>query len=240
MASSLNLAIVELRMLGLSPSHASATFANPSVAAAASKGPLVAFKLSGQDAVAKWSAAIAGQAGVSGSISGAAAAKEAEALFGGAIPPTASKSEFGSSSLLLIRPHAVRDGKLGAILHQLMASGFAVRGMHMLQLSRPNAVEFLEVYKGVVPEFADWVEELAGGKCVAVQAVYSAQADMSVPALRELCGAHDPEIASHLHKGSLRALYGDDKVKNAVHCTDLPDDAPLELDYFFCLLPSAA
>jgi len=134
----------------------------------------------------------------------------------------------------------VREGKLGAILHQVMASGFAVRGLQMLQLSRPNAVEFLEVYKGVVPEYSDWVEEVVSGKCVAVQVVYSAQKEMSVPALRELCGAHDPEIASHLHKGSLRALYGDDKVKNAVHCTDLPDDAPLELDYFFCLLPSAA
>ena len=57
-----------------------------------------------------------------------------------------------------------------------------------------------------------------------------------VLALRELCGAHDPEIASHLHTSSLRALYGVSKVKNAVHCSDLPEDAPLEVDYFFSIL----
>jgi len=153
---------------------------------------------------------------------------------------TAAPEEFESSSLLLVRPHAVRDGKLGAILHQVIESGFSLRALSMVQLSRPNAVEFMEVYKGVVPEYTEWVEEIVGGKCVAVQVVYSPQPEKSVVALRELCGAHDPEVAGHLHKGSLRALYGEDKVKNAVHCTDLPDDSPLELDYFFCLLPSAA
>ncbi len=53
---------------------------------------------------------------------------------------------------------------------------------------------------------------------------------------RELCGAHDPEIASHLQPDSLRARFGKTKVNNAVHCTDLPEDGPLEVDYFFGIL----
>jgi len=57
-----------------------------------------------------------------------------------------------------------------------------------------------------------------------------------VLASRELCGAHDPEIASHLHASSLRAQYGTSKVKNAVHCTDLPEDGQMEVDYFFSIL----
>ena len=61
--------------------------------------------------------------------------------------------------LLLVRPHAVREGKLGLIVHQLLGSGFAIAGLYMLQLTRPNAGEFFEVYKGVVPEYAEWVEE---------------------------------------------------------------------------------
>ena len=48
--------------------------------------------------------------------------------------------------------------------------------------------------------------------------------------------ARDPEIASHLHPQSLRALCSQSKVKNAVHCTDLPEDGPLEVDYFFSIL----
>ena len=57
-----------------------------------------------------------------------------------------------------------------------------------------------------------------------------------VLALRELCGAHDPEIASHLQPDSFRARFGKNKVNNAVHCTDLPEDGPLEVDYFFGIL----
>jgi len=140
------------------------------------------------------------------------------------------------STLLLIRPHAVKAGLLGRMVDQVMGSGFRVLNMKMVQLSRPNAQEFLEVYKGVVPEYADWVEELTSGKGVALQLVNDAKPEATVMALRELCGAHDPEIATHLHPHSLRAQYGENKTKNAVHCTDLPEDGPLEVDYFFTLL----
>ncbi|MED6244921.1 Nucleoside diphosphate kinase 7 [Ataeniobius toweri] len=44
------------------------------------------------------------------------------------------------------------------------------------------------------------------------------------------------EIARHLRPNTLRALYGKDKVKNAVHCTDLPEDGGLEVQYFFKIL----
>lgn len=40
------------------------------------------------------------------------------------------------------------------------------------------------------------------------------------------------EIARHLRSQTLRARFGIDKIKNAVHCTDLPDDALLEVSYF--------
>jgi len=40
------------------------------------------------------------------------------------------------------------DGKLGVILDQLLGSGFSVGNLQMMQLSRPNAQEFLEVRKG--------------------------------------------------------------------------------------------
>lgn len=150
--------------------------------------------------------------------------------------PKAPVSEIESSSLLLVRPHAIKAGMLGRIVDQVLGSGFRVLGLKMVQLTRPNAQEFLEVYRGVVPECMDWVEELSAGKCVALQLVHKSKPESTVLAVRELCGAHDPEIAGHLHGSSLRALYGESKVKNAVHCTDLPEDGPLEVDYFFQLL----
>ena len=42
-----------------------------------------------------------------------------------------------------------------------------------------------------------------------------------------------------LRKGTLRARYGTDRNRNAIHCTDLPEDAPLEVNYFFKILQVA-
>ena len=54
----------------------------------------------------------------------------------------------------------------------------------MLQLSRQNALEFFEVYRGVVPEYLGWVEEVSCGKCVVLQCVYRDDPASSVEALR--------------------------------------------------------
>ena len=44
------------------------------------------------------------------------------------------------------------------------------------------------------------------------------------------------EIARHIRPRTLRALYGKDKVKNAVHCTDLAEDSTLEVrESFACI-----
>ena len=84
----------------------------------------------------------------------------------------------------------------------------------------------------------------------------------TVGVLRELVGPADPEVARLLRPQSLRALFGSDKVRspstalcfrsgccsiaastllhwqvrNAVHCTDLVEDGPLEAHYFFRIL----
>jgi nucleoside-diphosphate kinase len=103
----------------------------------------------------------------------------------------------------------------------------------MLQLSRQNALEFFEVYRGVVPEYLGWVEEVSCGKCVVLQCVYRDDPASSVEALRMLCGAHDPAVAASVEPDSIRALFGESRVKNAVHCSDLTEDGPSEVHYFF-------
>jgi nucleoside-diphosphate kinase len=46
---------------------------------------------------------------------------------------------------------------------------------------------------------------------------------------REFCGPHDPAIAKALRPSSIRSIFGEDRVKNAVHCTDLEEDGVLEV-----------
>jgi nucleoside-diphosphate kinase len=57
-----------------------------------------------------------------------------------------------------------------------------------------------------------------------------------VEAFRKLCGPHDPEIAKTLRPGTIRAKFGEDRVCNAIHCTDLPEDGVIECEYFFSIL----
>jgi len=45
----------------------------------------------------------------------------------------------------------------------------------------------------------------------------------------------DPEIAKNLRPNTIRAKYGKDRVENAIHCTDLPEDGILESEYFFSI-----
>jgi len=44
------------------------------------------------------------------------------------------------------------------------------------------------------------------------------------------------EVARQVRPNSIRALFGRTKAKNAIHCTDLPEDGKLEVEYFFKVL----
>jgi len=104
--------------------------------------------------------------------------------------------------------------------------------MELFNLDISQAEEFLEVYKGVVSEYRYMVENLAEGPCVAMEI---RQKD-AVNSFRELCGPHDPEVAKYLRPNTLRAMFGDDRVNNGVHGTDLEEDGILEVEYFFNIL----
>lgn len=70
------------------------------------------------------------------------------------------------------------------------------------------------------------------GPCI----VLEIRQENAVKAFRDLAGPMDPEIAKNLRPNTLRARFGLDKVKNAVHCTDLPEDGTLESEYFFSIM----
>ena len=95
--------------------------------------------------------------------------------------------------------------------------------------------EFLEVYKGVIENYGNAVIELSSGACIALQIVSSEDDDV-VTRFRELCAPQDPAIAKTLRPKTLRARFGESLTKNGVHCSDLKEDGPLEVEYFFSVL----
>jgi len=167
---------------------------------------------------------------VGGSSSGAQASKEIDFFFGKEWKTTAL---FNNCTLCIVRPHAfVESG--GAIVSQILGDGFEISAMNLNYLDKADAEEFLEVYKGVLPEYHDMVTALCAGACLVMEV---RQKD-AVATFRKLVGPHDPEVAKHLRPKTLRAIFGKDRVKNAVHCTDLPEDGLLEVEYFFNILQS--
>ena len=72
----------------------------------------------------------------------------------------------------------------------------------------------------------------SSGTCVALQLTRFDSPETLVDDVREIVGPRDPEIARTIRPESLRARFGEDKQFNAVHCVDLPEDGPLEVDFF--------
>lgn len=142
--------------------------------------------------------------------------------------PTAT---FSNCAVLVVKPHAV-TAHAGTIVQRVQNEGFEITALATFRLSRADAEDFLEVYAGVVPEHRKLVDHLSSGQLWALEV----RAENAVPALRAVCGPHDPEISRVLYPQSLRAQIGEDRVCNAVHATDLPEDGPLEAEFFFRLM----
>jgi len=104
--------------------------------------------------------------------------------------------------------------------------------MRLWHLDKVMAEEFFDVYKGVLPEYPEVVYQMSNGPAL----VMEVRQQDAVNAFRKLVGPHDPEVAKHLRSDTLRARFGVDRVRNAVHCTDLPEDGLLEVEYFFNIL----
>ncbi|XP_018412804.1 PREDICTED: nucleoside diphosphate kinase 7 [Nanorana parkeri] len=219
-------------------------------------GPIVAMEVIGDEAIASWRKllgptnssvarsdspeSIRAKFGIDGtknaahgSDSIASAAREIEFFFpssGGRGPK--NSATFTQSTCCIIKPHAVSEGLTGKIINYILDGGFAISALQMFTMEKANAEEFYEVYRGVVVEYAEMLAELCSGPCIAME-IRGPDAPKS---FREFCGPADPEIARHLRPKTIRADFGKNKVKNAVHCTDLPEDAVLEVQYFFKIL----
>ncbi|XP_052759072.1 nucleoside diphosphate kinase 7-like isoform X2 [Galleria mellonella] len=146
------------------------------------------------------------------------------------IPRIPFRATFKDCTCCVIKPHAVLDGNVGAILEQISTSGkFYISAMAMFSVKLANAEEFYEIYKGVLPEYEAMCIHMAEGKCISLE-IKCVDPNMNcVCEFRKLCGPRDPDVCRQLYPDSIRAQYGKNIIHNAVHCTDLPEDGELEI-----------
>jgi len=128
-------------------------------------------------------------------------------------------------TLAIIKPDAVASGKTGKILAHLEEAGFQVKALKMIRLTEAQAEAFYEVHRER-PFYGDLVTFMTSGPCVPVVL----EARNAVARLRETIGATDPAEAA---EGTVRKLYAENKERNAIHASDSPENAEIEVSFFF-------
>lgn len=131
----------------------------------------------------------------------------------------------GRMTFAMLKPDAVSTGKGGAILAHVEKSGFGIRAMRMLRLSRVEAEAFYAVHAGR-PFYGELVEFMSSGPVVAL----ALEAADAVGAWRTTIGATDPAEAA---EGTIRRLFAESKGRNAVHGSDSDENAAREIAFFF-------
>lgn len=134
----------------------------------------------------------------------------------------------GNQTFTMIKPDAVRNGHIGAILDKICAAGFNIRAMKYIRMSAEQAGAFYEVHKER-PFYGELVAFMSSGPIVAAVL----EKDNAVDDFRTLIGATNPAEAA---EGTIRKLYATSIGENAVHGSDSDDNAIIESDFHFSKL----
>lgn len=125
----------------------------------------------------------------------------------------------------MIKPEAVANGHIGAILERINAAGFRIVSMKKTELTSELAGAFYAVHKER-PFYGELVSYMSSGPIVAA----ILEKDNAVSDFRALIGATDPAEAAD---GTIRKEFAESKAKNAVHGSDSDENAEIEGTFFF-------
>jgi len=130
-----------------------------------------------------------------------------------------------NKTFTMLKPDAVENGHIGAILEKITASGFRIVAMKLTQMTKADAEEFYAVHKER-PFFGELVEFMTRGPIVAA----ILEKDNAVEDFRALIGATNPAEAA---EGTIRKLYATSMGENAVHGSDSDENAAIEGAFHF-------
>ena len=128
-------------------------------------------------------------------------------------------------TLSIIKPDAVAKNVIGQIYSRFESNNLKIVASKMKWLSRQEAEAFYSFHRER-PFFKDLVDFMVSGP-VQIQVLEGENAIMKN---RELMGATDPKKAA---KGTIRADFAQSIDANAVHGSDSPETAAVEIAFFF-------
>ena len=128
-------------------------------------------------------------------------------------------------TLSIIKPDAVAKNAIGRICARLEDAGLRIIAAKMVHLDSEQAQAFYAVHKGR-PFYDDLVKFMTSGPIM----VQLLEGEDAIARNRDVMGATDPQQAA---PGTIRAEFARTIEENAVHGSDGPDTAKIEIEFFF-------
>lgn len=128
-------------------------------------------------------------------------------------------------TLSIVKPDAVAKGAIGSIVALLEAGGLQVVAMRMLRWTRAQAETFYAVHRER-PFYGSLVAFMTEGPIVAMVL----EGEGAIAKNREIMGATDPAKAA---EGTIRKKFATNVERNAVHGSDGPETAKVEIGFLF-------
>ncbi|KAK9764196.1 hypothetical protein K7432_008496, partial [Basidiobolus ranarum] len=132
------------------------------------------------------------------------------------------------STLALIKPDCLTPHRIQAIKDLVQLAGFELVRQKKFWFTRESASEFYLEHKDK-PFFEELISYIT---CAPVMA-FELRQDDAVQIWRKLLGPTDPEVARDTDVNSIRAMFGVDITKNAVHGSDSVEAAKREIEFVF-------
>ena len=128
-------------------------------------------------------------------------------------------------TLSIIKPDGVSRNLSGDVISRLEKEGLKIGAMKMIHMSKAQAKGFYKVHEGK-PFFESVTDFMSSGPCV----VMVLEGENVIVRYREIMGATNYKDAA---EGTIRRDFATDIEKNLVHGSDSPENAEIEINYFF-------
>jgi nucleoside-diphosphate kinase len=128
-------------------------------------------------------------------------------------------------TLAMIKPDAVQRNLIGSIIQLIEANKLVVKKIIMMKLSVNQAKKFYIIHKDK-HFYSNLIEYMTSDQVV----VILLEGDNAINAYRSLMGSTNPEEAK---EKTIRKLYAVNTTYNSVHGSDSPENARIEIDFFF-------
>ena len=132
----------------------------------------------------------------------------------------------------IVKPDGVSRNLIGEVYRRFEQAGLRVVAARMVHLSQREAEGFYAVHRER-PFFKDLVKYMTSGP-VMVQVL---EGENAIAKNREVMGATNPEKAA---EGTIRKTFASNIERNAVHGSDAPETAAVEIAFFFSTAELAA